>query len=141
MTTINGHVLPPSLVALLASRRWSAGHARRLDILPVEGAEDLRFLDEAGMRRETEALRDILDHGDAALFALHIGDLDQTPPPGSLAVNHAVVIAATHGEDGLALDYTGRTKPRVVASSADGTWIEVASDFDAFLALIQLDSR
>jgi hypothetical protein len=141
MITINGHILPASLEALLASQRWSAGHARRLDVLPVEGAEDLRFLDEAGMRRETEALRDILAHGDGALFALHLGDQDQTPPPGSLAVNHAIVIAASHGEDGLALDYTGRTTPRVVASSADGTWIEVASDFDAFLVLIQLDRR
>jgi hypothetical protein len=91
------------------------------------------------MNGETQALRDALTAGDGAVFRLHAGD--DTPPAGALAIEHAIVIGATHGEDGVALDYAGRTTPRVVVSAPDGSWVEVASDFDAFLALIELDDR
>lgn len=134
---IHGHALPARLAALLARDRWHARHARRLEALPIADRDLLQFLDEARMTGETQALRDALTAGDGAIFRLHAGD--DPPPAGALAIDHAIVIAATHGEDGLALDYAGRATPRVVASSSDGTWVEVASDFDAFLALIELD--
>jgi hypothetical protein len=139
MTAVHGHALPERLAALVASGRWHAASARRLDALPIDDWDDLQFLDEARMIRETQALRDALAGGRGELFALHGGGGE--PPPGTLAIEHAVVIAATHGEDGVALDYAGRTTPRVVASTDDGTWIEVAPDFDALLALIELDDR
>jgi hypothetical protein len=137
--SVNGHALPERLVALLASDRWNARHARRLEALPIVDADVLQLLGEPGMTGETEALRDALAGGDGALFRLHAGD--DPPPPGALAIDHAIVIAATRGEDGVALDYAGRTTPRVVASTADGSWVEVAKDFDAFVALIELDVR
>jgi hypothetical protein len=50
-----------------------------------------------------------------------------------------VVVAATYGQEGLALDYSRPGEPRVVATSAatgDRRWVQVAATFRDLLDLL-----
>jgi hypothetical protein len=138
---VNGNPLPERLVGLLATRRWTARHARQLGILPISSTSDLLFLDVEGMVLEAHGLRAALADGEGDVYAIWEGEAGELPPAGTLSVDRAIVIASTRGEEAVALDYAGRVTPRVVATDPAGPWVEVAPDFDAFLALIDFDPQ
>jgi hypothetical protein len=139
--SVNGHVLPHQLVRLTAAGQWGPScPAADLSRLPIEDKDDLVFLDVREMIRNTHELRAALARGEGALLALIEGG---TPVPGYLDVNQAVVIAATYGQEALALDYSVGESPRIVATCyrPDGTrWIEVARSFDDLLDLLKLSA-
>lgn len=141
-TIVNGHVLPGALVQAIASGRWgTAAQTADLSMLPIADTDDLAFLDVAAMEQNTRELYTACDRGDAALFALTQGDAQVS---GWLNVTHAVVIAVTHGQEVLALDYAVGTEPRVVATqdTSEGVrWVEVAPTCAQFLQLLNLSTR
>jgi hypothetical protein len=133
-THVNGHLLPAELDRLVAAGQWGPGHGGDFSRLPIDDQDDLALLDVAGMIRNTESLREILERGEGNMFALTAGS---EAVPGRLAVDQAVMIAATRGQEALVLDYAGRDQPRVLATARAG-WVEVAATFDELLAVIHL---
>lgn len=135
MMTVNGLSLPSDLSALVVTGGWGVGvRPGNLGALPVVDGDDLALLCLPEMVANTNALRAALERGDGALF--HVTS-EHPPPEGWLNVDRAVMIAATHGQEALVLEYAGHEEPRVLATSAEG-WIEVAATFTELLALIKL---
>jgi hypothetical protein len=113
---------------------------RKVDFspLPIEDKDDLILLGVSDMTRNTEELRTALARGDGRLFALLD---DGEPVSGFLDVNQAVVIAATYGQEVLALDYSRGDVPRVVSTRYESgvvRWVEVAPSFDDLAKLLKL---
>ena len=138
---VNGHILPPRLVHMITAGRWGPScRAADLSTLPIEDKDDLVLLEVPEMIRNTHELRVALARGDGTLFALRE---DGPSVPGFLDVNQAVVIAATYGQEALALDYSVGEQPRVVATHYEPegvSWVEVASSFDDLLSTLKLSA-
>jgi hypothetical protein len=137
MTSVLGHLLPGELSDLLASGRWGPGQAPGdLRALPLDDPGDLALLDLAQMEANTADLAALVDQGAGDVLGL---TREHRPPAGWLAVDRAVVVAATYGQEGLALDYSRPGEPRVVATSAatgDRRWVQVAATFGDLLDLL-----
>jgi hypothetical protein len=138
---VNEHVLPPRLAHMIAEGRWGPScRTADLSTLPIEDKDDLVLLQVSEMVRNTYELRAALARGDGELFAL----IEDGPPvPGFLDINKAVVIAVTHGEEVLALDYSVGEEPRVVATHYEPgnvKWVEVAQSFDELLNILKLSA-
>ena len=134
---VHGHILPPRLVELIEAGSWRSRAACDFSALPIEDREDLLLLDLAGMERNTQSLK--------AAFAGRQGGIlgltdSSAPAAGLLAVDLAVLIAVTYGQEGLALDYSVGERPRVVATSGS-TWVEVAPSIEVLVELIRLPGR
>jgi hypothetical protein len=138
---VNGHYLPSLLIRMMASGQWGPSN-REVDFssLPIQDKHDLALLDISEMIRNTEELRAQLDGGEGQLFGLINGG---EPLPGLLDVNHAVVIAATYGQEALALDYSLSEEPRVVATHDEPArvrWVEVARNFEELVSILKLSA-
>ena len=138
---VNGHILPLQLVIAIAAGRWGPSCCKAdLSALPIEDKDDLVLLNVPEMIRNTHELKVALARGDGTLFAL---TEDGSPVPGFLDVNQSVVIAVTHGEEALALDYSVGKEPRVVATHYEPgnlKWVEVAQSFDDLLNILKLSA-
>jgi hypothetical protein len=128
---VNGHTLPSRLQQLAATGEWGTAMRRvGADELGLAFDDELVLLTPDEMAENTQVLNDALDTGTGDAFGL-----SPHPPAtsGLLDPSAAVVIAATTGQQALALDYTTGQTPRVLATSdhADGVkWVEVAVSFD-----------
>jgi hypothetical protein len=128
--TVNGHELPRALAELAQAGQWQR---LTLNAPPVEIEEPLVPRTGSEMGRNTQVLADALAAGDGALFGLAEAGGGS---PGLLDITQAVVIAATFGEEFLALDYSAGDPPRVVATAdqAEGVrWVEVAPRFERLI--------
>jgi hypothetical protein len=128
---VNGHTLPSRLQHLAATGEWGTAKRRvDADQLGVAFGDELILLTPDEMAENTQVLIDALVTGTGDAFGL-----SPLPPAmsGLLNPSAAVVIAATAGQQALALDYTAGQTPHVLATSdhPDGVkWVEVAVNFD-----------
>lgn len=134
---VNGLVLPESLAARAASGRWGPSTRPDSTGLPIVDRDDLVLLSPDGMARNTRQLRAAMadGYGDLLGLAAAAGRAE----PGFLDVERAVLIAVTHGQEALALDYSTPGPPRVVATNpgpGGPKWVEVAADVDELLATL-----
>jgi hypothetical protein len=134
---VNGHELPTRLQHLTATGTWGTS-TRRVDADQLELAfdDELILLTPDEMAQNTQVLNDALAHGTGNAFGLG----ERT---GLLDPSAAVVIAATMGEQALALDYTAGQTPRVLATSdqPEGVrWVEVAASFDELAERLELST-
>lgn len=135
MIRINGYELPDLLVRLLDEGAWGPDcRDASFDKLPIEDKDDLTLFDVSAMVRNTQELYDALARGEGPVLALSHG---AAALPGVLDVSRAVLIAATRGQEALALDYSQGVPARVVATT-DTSWVEVARDFDELARMIGL---
>ena len=139
MTVVNGLRVPAHLDELIAWKRWApTSRPSGASALPLSDPEDLALLDVAQMEANTAELASMVANGTGAVLGL---TGDEQPQTGWLAVDSAVVIAATYGEEGLALDYSRPGEPRVVATHVtdEGVrWVEVAETFADLVVLLGL---
>lgn len=128
---VNGHMLPSRLQHLTSTGEWGTAK-RRVDAnqLGLAFDDELILLTPDEMAENTQVLNDALATGSGDAFGLS----PLSPAiSGLLDPSTAVVIAATAGQQVLALDYTAGPTPRVLATSdhSDGIkWVEVAVSFD-----------
>lgn len=131
---INGNSLPDLLTTAIEDGTWPPPiDSAKAISPPVEDTKYFSFLSVTRMIQETESLRNLLERGYDSIYGLTNGEEYKT---GLLNVDCAVVIAVSHSEDIVVLDYSVNTSPRVVAiqdGDAGLKWVEVAENFDAFL--------
>jgi hypothetical protein len=102
---VNRHVLPNLLAAMIEDGTWPPSASAAEAFSPAIGdTADLLFLDVTAMVLNTEGLEAAIARGDGPLHGLTSGGPHKA---GLLEVESAVVIAATHGEELVALDYSG----------------------------------
>jgi hypothetical protein len=138
---VNGHELPSRLQHLTATGTWGTSKRRvDADQLGLAFDDELILLTPDEMAENTQVLNDALAQGTGNAFGL--GPLSPATT-GLLDPSAAVVIAATMGQQALALDYTAGQTPRVLATSdqSDGVkWVEVAASFDELAKRLQLST-
>jgi hypothetical protein len=142
-TTINRLPVPPALLALLETGRWR----RPADLEPLQAltglddAADLEFCDLASMRRNTAELVAELDRT-PELFGLASPGAGDHPASGHLDPHRAIVIAVTHGDGIVVLDYSTQASIPSVAvtdwSSGRARWRTIAPDLTAFATRLGL---
>ena len=141
---VNGLVLPPRLVFLLATGAWKTPvdpgwwTSRR----PGTNAGDVEFLSFRGIRFETESIVGLAKAGDLPQFGMFISKFLGKPVELPLLdVEKAVMIAAQIGDSAMVLDYRRSAfHPQVLETdwTASCQWRVIAPSFDAFADMLGL---
>jgi hypothetical protein len=147
IVAVNGLELPGALVELVDAGRWrrpgTVDELRRLTGLV--DAHDLEFLGIESMELNTRALVATVEvPDDARRFRLASSRHDRRPvtDPSVLDVDLAVLIAATHGDAMLCLDYRAHPDhPTVVVSDwpgAEARWRVLSPNIETLAKQLSL---
>jgi SMI1-KNR4 cell-wall len=137
---VNGLTLPDLLIEILESGRWKAPEDKiLLANFGIEDVGDLEFLTLEEMESNTAQSKMLIEKGYGDMMGLT--SKNEMAPDGYLNVSQSVVIAATHGDEALCLDYSNSENPKVVASCVLNNkmrWKTVAESFEKFVELLSL---
>ena len=142
-----GFPLPPLLQELIEQGRWR----RPTNVTTLEKitgsqyAEDFKFMDVEGMRRESRPTHLVEDQKIASVYNLASSKLSGSPIMDDeiLDIDKSICIAVNWSEEAICLDYRpSNSNPRVMASVCkDGSftrWKTIAPDFETFATLLGL---